>query len=56
MAQIQFTVLIDSEIKDAIDEIKTNEGIPLAAQLRFALLTWLETRGKPIKTITRKSR
>lgn len=56
MAQIQFTVLIDSEIKDALDEIKTKEGIPLAAQLRFALLEWLEARGKPVKYPTHKIR
>lgn len=53
MAQIQFTVLIDENIKEVLDEIKDSEGIPLAAQLRFALLSWLETKGRNLTKLKR---
>lgn len=53
--QIQLTVLLDDDLKLILDNIKLQEGIPIAAQIRFALLTWLEQRGSlPTKKIARK--
>ncbi len=46
--QVQFTVLIDKPIKDRLDAIKTQEGLPISAQLRIALMTWLESKGRPL--------
>jgi len=46
--QVQFTVLIDKPIKDRLDAIKMTEGLPISAQLRIALMTWLESKGRPL--------
>lgn len=41
----QLGVWVEDEIKSAMDKIKESEGLPIAAQVRFALLEWLETKG-----------
>ena len=46
----QLTVWVETAIKDAMDTIKETKGIPLAAQMRFAILAYLETQGEnPLK-------
>lgn len=41
----QLGVWVEDAIKEAMDEIKESEGLPIAAQVRFALLEWLESKG-----------
>lgn len=44
---------VEPEIKEALDKIKTDEGINIEWQLRMGLLMWLESRGvAPLKPKT----
>ncbi len=53
----QLGVWVEDAIKAAMDEVKESEGLPIAAQVRFALLEWLEKRGhNPLSLPKRKSR
>ena len=48
--QAQLNVWVEASIKASMDAVKETKGIPLAAQMRFALLEWLETQGEsPMK-------
>ena len=40
---------IDSEILDALHEIKARDGVPLSEQVRRALLAWVDARGVKVK-------
>jgi len=41
---------IESEILDALQEIKERDGVPLSEQVRRALIAWAEKRGVKVKT------
>lgn len=44
--QATITVAIDATIKASMDAIKEKKGIPIAAQVRFGILQYLETHGE----------
>ena len=46
---------IESEILDALHEIKVRDGVPLSEQVRRALLMWAEQRGVKVKTANRRA-
>ncbi len=51
----QLNVWVEAPIKDAMDRIKATKGVPIAAQMRFAILEWLETQGEsPLKISPKK--
>jgi hypothetical protein len=55
------TIRIHPELLTAMRELKDREGIPMAAQVDFALREWLEKRGLRVKTqgkraVTRRPR
>lgn len=45
---------IDPELMEALRRVKEREGIPIAEQVRRALLAWLKSKG--VKTKTPRSR
>lgn len=55
--QVQLTVLIDKDLKLTLEGVKLREGIPVAAQIRLALLEWLQSRGTDlIKTPSKRAK
>ncbi len=53
----QLGVWVEDAIKAALDAEKDATGVPIAAQVRFALLEWLESKGhNPLGLPKRKSR
>ena len=43
--EVQLAVWVDQSIVEGLDYIKETKGIMIKAQVRFALLTWLESQG-----------
>lgn len=49
MAEItQLSIEIDTSIKEVMQQVKEEEGIPLAVQIRFAVLEYLEGKGRSV--------
>ncbi len=44
------TFRLESELLEALQEVKERDGLPVTEQVRRAVIAWLETRGVKIKT------
>lgn len=51
--QAQVNVWVDADIREAMESVKRTKGLPITAQVRFALLEWLESQGYPLKAAPR---
>ena len=43
------TFRLESEILDALQQLKEQEGIPVSEQVRRALVAWLDSRNVTVK-------
>lgn len=47
-SHIQLTVLLDPDLKRVMDGVKVRRGVPIAAQVRLALVDWLRKEGETV--------
>jgi len=50
------TFRLETEILDALQRVKEQDGIPISEQVRRALLAWLESRHVSVKKPASKKR
>jgi hypothetical protein len=48
------TFRLETEILDALQRLKEQEGIPVSEQVRRALLAWLDSKNVAVKKTERK--
>lgn len=44
------TFRLESELLDALQEVKERDGLPVTEQVRRAVIAWLDARGVKVKS------